>query len=180
MSAVMALVFTCLGFVLGGWFASEVYVRIKRNKPPLSQPSLNRCGNPPVGGGVNLVEGKTLEDALRKHAKMLEEKNSELEKECSKLKDELRRNRYADLVMLLNKISFDLYIGDNTLIDDKHRVVIEESKVFKVYGDEKLQSTMREYCINEDYLLNTQDRELLNEAVTDFRDELQHYLSRDS
>ena len=178
MGVVMASVFTCLGFVLGGWFASEVYVRIKRNKPPLSQPSLNRCGNPPVGGGVNLVEGKTLEDTLRKHAKMLEEKNSELEKECSKLKNKLQSNRYADLAMLFKRLSFTTRIKGNTLVDDYGKVVIEESKSIEVWGVDKCH-TVWEYHINENYKLNTKDRELLNEAVTDFSSELQHFIMRD-
>lgn len=172
-----------LGFLFGCGFADLVgNYNTKYDIPPLSQPSpsLNGWENPPVGSGTTLIEGKTVVEVLRKQIKMLEIQNAKLERECGELKNKLQSNRYADLAMLLDRISFDLYVGDNTLIDDKHRVVIEESKVFEVWGGDKPPSAVREYCINEDYLLNTQDRELLNEAITDFRGELQHYLSRDS
>lgn len=171
-----------LGFLFGCGFADLVgNYNTKYDIPPLSQPSpsLNGWENPPVGSGTTLIEGKTVVEVLRKQMKMLEIQNAKLERECGELKNKLQSNRYADLAMLFKRLSFTTRIKGNTLVDDYGKVVIEESKSIEVWGVDKCY-TVWEYHINENYKLNTKDRELLNEAVTDFRSELQHFIVRDS
>lgn len=175
------LLFIFLGFLFGCGFADLVEdYNTKYDVPPLSQPSpsLNGWENPPVGSGTTLIEDKTAVEVLRKQMKMLEIQNAKLERECGELKNKLQSNRYADLAMLFKRLSFTTRIKGNTLVDDYGKVVIEASKLIEVWGADKCH-TVWEYHINENYKLNTKDRELLNEAVTDFSSELQHFIVRD-